>query len=139
MKKKPTHTRLQLCIREAAERRGITSAYQLQSRLHFFPSVAAHLWRDAEVQEIRFQTLEKVIDGLSRFPEDKPLKCRLKEIIREIEISEEEARAREKAVQVANHQRKLSRKKLDKSQKTVEKPNENRTELWHETASPEKL
>lgn len=33
-------------VRETAEKRGITTAYQLQKALNISPSVAARLWKD---------------------------------------------------------------------------------------------
>jgi DNA-binding Xre family transcriptional regulator len=46
-------------IREVAEKRGITTAYQLQKALNIQPSVAARLWK-GKFSKIDLGTLDKL-------------------------------------------------------------------------------
>ena len=46
-------------IRETAEKRGITTAYQLQKALNVSPTIAARLWR-GEFDKIGMGTLDKL-------------------------------------------------------------------------------
>jgi DNA-binding Xre family transcriptional regulator len=58
---------IEVKIREVAEARGITTAYQLQKALDVAPSVAARLWR-GEISKIGLDTL----DNLCRVLKSKP-------------------------------------------------------------------
>ncbi len=70
-----------LRIREAAEERGITTAYQLQKAMEVQPGMAARLWR-GELKMIGLDTLDRLCDAigcelgdlLKRAPEKKAAK-----------------------------------------------------------------
>lgn len=58
-------------VREMAEKKGITTAYQLQKALEISPSVAARLWRDD------FEFISRIsLDRLCRL-----LKCPVSKLI----------------------------------------------------------
>ena len=50
-------------IKEVAEKRGITTAYQLQKRLNIAPNVAARLWK-GEFERIDKTTLDRLCSAL---------------------------------------------------------------------------
>lgn len=56
-------------IKEVAERRGITTAYQLQKATELPPSMAARLFRD-EVDMIALRTLDRLCAALKCKPND---------------------------------------------------------------------
>ena len=56
-------------IREVAERRGISTAYQLQKATELPPSMAARLFRD-EVDMIALRTLDRLCGALKCKPND---------------------------------------------------------------------
>lgn len=56
-------------IREIAEKRGITTAYQLQKATELPPSMAARLFRD-EVDMIALRTLDRLCTVLKCKPND---------------------------------------------------------------------
>lgn len=56
-------------IRELAEKRGITNAYQLQKETGLPPSMAARLFRD-EVDMIALRTLDRLCAALKCKPND---------------------------------------------------------------------
>ncbi len=58
-----------LKIREAAEARGITTAYQLQKALNTMPSTAARLWR-ADMKMIGLDTIDALCEALKCEPAD---------------------------------------------------------------------
>jgi DNA-binding Xre family transcriptional regulator len=58
-----------LKIREAAERQGITTAYQLQKALNTMPSTAARLWR-GDMKMIGLDTIDALCDALNCEPSD---------------------------------------------------------------------
>jgi DNA-binding Xre family transcriptional regulator len=58
-----------LKIREAAERQGITTAYQLQKALNAMPSTAARLWR-GEMKMIGLDTVDALCAALGCEPGD---------------------------------------------------------------------
>ncbi len=58
-----------LKIREAAERQGITTAYQLQKALNTMPSTAARLWR-ADMKMIGLDTIDALCEALQCEPAD---------------------------------------------------------------------
>ncbi len=70
-----------LRIREAAEERGITTAYQLQKAMEVQPGMAARLWR-GELKMIGLDTLDRLCDAIGcelcdllvRMPEKKAAK-----------------------------------------------------------------
>jgi len=70
-----------LRIREAAEARGITTAYQLQKAMGLQPGMAARLWR-GEMKMIGLDTLDRLCDAIGcelddllvRVPEKKTAK-----------------------------------------------------------------
>lgn len=55
-------------IKEVAEARGITTAYQLQKVLDVVPSVAAKLWK-AEFKHVSLDTLNKLCKALKCQPD----------------------------------------------------------------------
>lgn len=63
---------IEVKIREIAEARGITTAYQLQKALDVAPSVAARLWR-GDLSKIGLDTLDNLCRILKSRP-DKLLK-----------------------------------------------------------------
>jgi DNA-binding Xre family transcriptional regulator len=54
---------VKLTIREAAERRGITTAYQLQKKLGAHPGMAARLWK-GDMAQIALKTLDALCEVL---------------------------------------------------------------------------
>lgn len=62
---------VKLTIRQAAESRGLTTAYQLQKKLDVAPGTAARLWR-GDLEMIALKTLDFVCERLG---------CELSEII----------------------------------------------------------
>lgn len=72
---------VKLTIREAAEARGITTAYQLQKAMGVQPGMAARLWK-GEPEMIALKTLDRLCkalecgltDLLVRIPEKKSSK-----------------------------------------------------------------
>lgn len=62
---------VKLTIREAAEKRGLSTAYQLQKKLSVPPGTAARLWR-GDLEMIALKTLDFVCERLE---------CELSEII----------------------------------------------------------
>jgi len=56
-------------IKEIAEKRGITNAYQLQKATELPPSMAARLFRD-EVDMIALRTLDRLCAALKCKPND---------------------------------------------------------------------
>lgn len=73
-------TRVTLTIAAACKRRGLDTAYKLQTRLGFLPATASRLFK-GEFAKIEIGTLERLIDGLSKHPEAKPKPCKLGELI----------------------------------------------------------
>ena len=73
-------TRITLTIAAACKARGLDTAYKLQTRLGFLPATASRLFK-GEFTKIEIETLERLIDGLSRYPESKPKPCKLGELI----------------------------------------------------------
>jgi DNA-binding Xre family transcriptional regulator len=59
---------IEVKIREVAEARGITTAYQLQKALDVAPSVAARLWR-GEISKIGLDTLDNLCRVLKSRPD----------------------------------------------------------------------
>lgn len=59
---------IEVKIREVAEARGITTAYQLQKALEVAPSVAARLWR-GEISKIGLDTLDNLCRVLKSRPD----------------------------------------------------------------------
>ena len=59
---------IEVKIREVAEARGITTAYQLQKALNVAPSVAARLWR-GEISKIGLDTLDNLCRVLKSRPD----------------------------------------------------------------------
>ena len=59
---------IEVKIREVAEARGITTAYQLQKALEVVPSVAARLWR-GEISKIGLDTLDNLCRVLKSRPD----------------------------------------------------------------------
>jgi DNA-binding Xre family transcriptional regulator len=62
---------MRLTIREAAEAKGISTAYQLQKALNVPPGTAARLWR-GEMRMIALSTLDALCEALG---------CELSELI----------------------------------------------------------
>lgn len=60
---------IRVAIREAAEKRGITTAYQLMKAAKIQPSVAAKWWSN-EFDKIAINTLDKLCDVLDCTPND---------------------------------------------------------------------
>jgi DNA-binding Xre family transcriptional regulator len=60
---------IELRIREAAEARGITTAYQLQKRMNVPPGTAARLWR-GEMRMIGLDTLNALCEAIVCEPSD---------------------------------------------------------------------
>jgi DNA-binding Xre family transcriptional regulator len=60
---------VELRIREAAEARGITTAYQLQKRMNVPPGTAARLWR-GDMKMIGLDTIEALCDSIGCEPVD---------------------------------------------------------------------
>jgi DNA-binding Xre family transcriptional regulator len=60
---------VQLRIREVAEARGITTAYQLQKRMNVPPGTAARLWR-GEMRMIGLDTIDALCEAIGCEPAD---------------------------------------------------------------------
>lgn len=75
-----TRTRITLTIAAACKARGLDTAYKLQTRLGFLPATASRLFK-GEFTKIEIETLERLIDGLSKHPEARPKPCKLGELI----------------------------------------------------------
>lgn len=54
---------LKVKIKEVAESRGLTNAYQLQKTVDLYPSVAARLWNN-DFKQISLETLDKLCIAL---------------------------------------------------------------------------
>ncbi len=54
---------VKLTIREAAEKRGVTTAYQLQKKLGSHPGMAARLWK-GDMAQIALKTLDALCEVL---------------------------------------------------------------------------
>jgi DNA-binding Xre family transcriptional regulator len=61
--------KIRFALREIAERRGITNAYQLQKVLQSPPSKASRLWK-GEMDSIAFDTLAALCAALKCKPND---------------------------------------------------------------------
>jgi DNA-binding Xre family transcriptional regulator len=59
---------VELRIREAAEARGITTAYQLQKKMGIPPGTAARLWRGS-MRMIGLDTIDALCDALGCEPD----------------------------------------------------------------------
>jgi DNA-binding Xre family transcriptional regulator len=60
---------VELRIREAAEARGITTAYQLQKKMNVPPGTAARLWR-GDMKMIGLDTIDALCDAIGCEPAD---------------------------------------------------------------------
>jgi DNA-binding Xre family transcriptional regulator len=60
---------IELRIREAAEARGITTAYQLQKRMNVPPGTAARLWR-GKMKMIGLDTIDALCEAIGCAPAD---------------------------------------------------------------------
>ena len=60
---------VELRIREAAESRGITTAYQLQKRMNVPPGTAARLWR-GDMKMIGLDTIDALCEAIECEPTD---------------------------------------------------------------------
>ncbi len=60
---------IKITIREMAEKRGITTAYQLQKALEVQPSMAAKWWRN-DLEKIGINTLDRLCTVLKCKPND---------------------------------------------------------------------
>jgi DNA-binding Xre family transcriptional regulator len=60
---------VELRIREAAEARGITTAYQLQKRMSVPPGTAARLWR-GDMRMIGLDTIDALCEAIGCEPAD---------------------------------------------------------------------
>ena len=60
---------VELRIKEAAEARGITTAYQLQKRMNVPPGTAARLWRGS-MRMIGLDTIDSLCEALGCEPAD---------------------------------------------------------------------
>lgn len=60
---------VELRIREAAEARGITTAYQLQKRMNVPPGTAARLWR-GDMRMIGLDTIDALCEAIGCEPAD---------------------------------------------------------------------
>lgn len=67
-------------IRRAAQRRGLDTAYKLQTRVGLSPATAARLYRDDQ-RRMDFAQLERLMEEFSKLPEKRPLKCSLTELL----------------------------------------------------------
>lgn len=81
-------TTIRLTVKEAATARGIATAYQLQKAMGCMPATAARLFK-GDVIKVEFTTLAKLIDLLSKYPEKKPKKCTLADLLKVEKIEEE--------------------------------------------------
>ncbi len=68
---------IELRIREAAEARGITTAYQLQKKMSVPPGTAARLWR-GEMRMIGLDTIEALCEAIGCEPADLIVRVREK-------------------------------------------------------------
>jgi DNA-binding Xre family transcriptional regulator len=68
---------VELRIREAAEARGITTAYQLQKRMNVPPGTAARLWRGG-MRMIGLDTIEALCEAIGCEPADLIVRTRTK-------------------------------------------------------------
>lgn len=60
---------IKLLIRERAEAKGMTTAYQLQKAMDIPPGMAARLWR-GDMKMIGLETIDKLCDVLECEPAD---------------------------------------------------------------------
>jgi DNA-binding Xre family transcriptional regulator len=60
---------VELKVREAAEARGIATAYQLQKRMNVPPGTAARLWR-GEMRMIGLDTVDALCEAIGCEPAD---------------------------------------------------------------------
>jgi DNA-binding Xre family transcriptional regulator len=60
---------IKLKIRERAEAKGITNAYQLQKAMNIPPGMAARLWRE-DMKMIGLETIEGLCEALECEPAD---------------------------------------------------------------------
>jgi len=60
---------IELRIREAAEARGITTAYQLQKKMNVPPGTAARLWR-GDMRMIGLDTIDALCEAIGCEPAD---------------------------------------------------------------------
>jgi DNA-binding Xre family transcriptional regulator len=60
---------VELRIREAAEARGITTAYQLQKKMNVPPGTAARLWR-GDMRMIGLDTIDALCEAIGCEPSD---------------------------------------------------------------------
>lgn len=58
-----------ITIKEAAEKRGVTTAYQLQKEAQLPPSMAARLWK-GDMEMIGISTLNTLCNALKCKPSD---------------------------------------------------------------------
>ncbi|OLE54578.1 MAG: hypothetical protein AUG51_07795 [Acidobacteria bacterium 13_1_20CM_3_53_8] len=77
---------VKLTIREAAEARGITNAYQLQKAMDVKPGMAARLWK-GETEMIALKTLDRLCEALG---------CELTDLL--VRVSNRRARHRSTAL-----------------------------------------
>ncbi len=71
--------KLKLAIREAAQKRGLKTAYQLQKKLSTYPGTASRFWKSDEMRLVSLDTLEDLCNALEcdvteLIVEDKPAK-----------------------------------------------------------------
>ena len=81
-------TTIRLTVSDAAKARGITTAYQLQKAMGCMPATAARLFK-GDVIKVEFSTLAKVMDVLSRYPEKRPKRCTLGDLLKVEQIEDE--------------------------------------------------
>lgn len=72
--------RIKTTIRKAAERRGLDTAYKLQTRVGLSPATAARLYRDQQ-RRVDFHQVERLMEELSKLPEKRPIKCQITELL----------------------------------------------------------
>ncbi|HST51847.1 MAG TPA: helix-turn-helix transcriptional regulator [Pyrinomonadaceae bacterium] len=68
---------VELRIKEAAEARGITTAYQLQKRMNVPPGTAARLWR-GEMRMIGLDTIDALCEAIGCEPADLIVRIQVK-------------------------------------------------------------
>lgn len=61
--------KIQIKIKEVAQAKGLTTAYQLQKKAKLMPSTASRLYRN-QVSQITIKTLGKLCEHLECGPED---------------------------------------------------------------------
>lgn len=71
--------KFKLAIRQAAEKRGLKTAYALQRKLNTFPATASRLWKSDQMRLVSLDTLEELCNALEcemteLIVEDKPAK-----------------------------------------------------------------